>query len=358
MTDELSQELEQFRNRVRSDETTVSEIREWLFFKGNRTLIAALGGLSVFVLLFALQSTGSISFRYSSGMTRLSTGIVAGEFSLLTIVLSINQLIISQETGPADKIQQRMDGMMGFRERFERAVGVGTTPSEPVEMLHVLADSTLSEIRNLESTTSEITERELRSVIAEYCELTESNIQKLEQKLTESDTGAFNALSSSITDNYGWHAHLARRIQNEYGDSLSEEAHESLDAMIELMKVFSISRAHFKTIYTRRELGRASRLILAVGVPGLLSGVILNTMYGPSGATAIPESLVPPVAVLLITIACLPVCLLASYILRTATVARRTANIGPMALNKDSRIDTKDNGSSDSPASSSEATSD
>ncbi|MBX0297459.1 hypothetical protein [Haloarcula nitratireducens] len=309
-------------------------MRDWVFFSGNRALVASLIGLATFLSLYAAHIVGVISFDYSAGMTRLSTGIVAGEFSLLTIALSINQLIISQETGPAGQIQQRLDGMMDFRQRFERATEIDTTPSEPVEMLSVLADSTLNEVDRLNTAKSEITNSELRGLIEEYCDTTDQNIKYLDQNL--SGSGPFNALSATITDNYGWHAHIARMIRGEYEDALPDDASDSLESIIELMKVFSIARAHFKTLYTRRELGEASRLILAVGIPGLLSGVVLNTIYGSNGATTVPDPLLPITAVLLITIASLPIAFLASYILRTATIARRTANIGPMVLEKES----------------------
>ncbi|MBV0925883.1 hypothetical protein KTS45_16905 [Halomicroarcula limicola] len=338
MSDKLRQELEQFQSRVYRDDSILSRVRDWVFFNGDRALLAGLIGLATFLSLSVVHVVGLISFDYSAGMTRLSTGIVAGEFSLLTIALSINQLIISQETGPAGQIQQRLDGMMDFRQRFERATEVDTTPSEPVEMLSVLADSTLDEIARLNTAKSEITEPELRDLIEEYCDTTDQNIENLKRDL--SGSGPFNALSGAITDNYGWHAHLARMILAEYGDSLSDEASDSLESITELMKVFSIARAHFKTLYTRRELGKASRLILAVGIPGLLSGVVLNTIYGSNGVTTVPDPLLPLTAILLITIASLPIAFLASYILRTATVARRTANIGPMVLDKESLTET------------------
>lgn len=45
---------------------------------------------------------------------------------------------------------------------------------------------------------------------------------------------------------------------------------------------------------------------------------------------AIPASYLPYVVSALVTVVVSPVGLLASYILRTATMARRTASIGPM----------------------------
>lgn len=337
MVDGLAQELERFRSRVYDGDSSLSAVSDWVLLDGNRLIVGGIIGLSVFVDLFVLQRAGVISFRNASGITRLSTGIVAGEFSLLTIVLSINQLILSQETGTTGEIRERLDGMMAFRRRFERTVGVDTTPSEPVEMLRALTEATLETVDRLDAAGSREPDAAVADPIATYCAATGENLDRLRDALSDSSPGAFNALSAAIIGNYGWQAHLARRILQERGASLSAESRDALESIVELMEVFSVARAHFKTIYVRRELGSASRYFLVIGIPGLLCGVVLNTIYGAN--TVIPDSALPTAAMLLITVSCLPAALLASYILRTATVARRTANIGPMALQKGARTE-------------------
>lgn len=315
--------------------------KNWVLLNGNRTVITVLIGISIFIVLCGLWLGGIIAFENSSAVTRLSTGIVAGEFSLLTIVLSINQLILSQETGPAGQIQERLDGMIDFRHRYERATGVDVTPAEPVEMMDTLTKSTLDEIDRLDAANEGTGDSALENHISTYCTLTKRNITDLHESLSCSEPGAFNALSNAIAKNYGWQAHIARKLRAEGGDRLSGESHDALTSIINLMEVFSIARTHFKTIYIRRELGGVSREFLIVGIPGVLSGFVLNSIYGGLTGALIPVPLLSPVAIVLITIGCLPIALLASYILRTATVARRTANIGPMALEKKPRIESE-----------------
>ncbi|WP_423747320.1 hypothetical protein V5735_24220 (plasmid) [Haladaptatus sp. SPP-AMP-3] len=342
MSGELSREPEQHRSVIYKDDSLSSTVKNWILLDGNRLVVTGLIGLSVFVVLYGLWEAGIISFQNSSAITRLSSGLIAGEFSLLTIVLAINQLILSQEMGPAGKILERLDGMMEFRHRFERVADVDVTPPEPVEMLNALAHSTMSEVDRLESTTTGIENSNLKNLISSYCTLTKESIANIQKILDESKPGAFSALSGAISENYGWQAHLAREIQAKYGDHLSEESLDSLESIIELMKVFSIARTHFKTIYIRRELGSASRYFLLIGIPGVLSAYVLSAIYGGSTGVLISKSLVSPVAIVLITISTLPIALLASYILRTATVARRTANIGPMVLQKEPKLESID----------------
>jgi hypothetical protein len=317
-------------------------LKNWILLDGNRLVITGLIGLSVFVVLYGLWEAGIISFQSSAATTRLSSGLIAGEFSLLTIVLSHQSVNPLQEIGPAGKIQERLDGMMEFKHRFEQVADMGVTPPEPVEMLNALASSTISEVDRLESTTTGIEDSNLKDLILSYCTLTKESITNLQNILDESKPGAFSALSGAISENYGWQAHLPREIQAKYGEHLSEESLDALKSIIELMKVFSIARTHFKTRYIRRELGSASRYFLRIGIPGVLSAYVLNAIYRGNTGILISKSLVSPVAITLITVSILPIALLASYILRIATVARRTANIGMMVLQKEPKLESID----------------
>lgn len=117
--------------------------------------------------------------------------------------------------------------------------------------------------------------------------------------------------------------------------SLSETAIQAFVEVIEILELFSTAQEHFKTIYLQRELTRFSQLTINCGIPAVLAAVLISVIYGDIGGATISSTYLPYVTSLLATIVLVPLVLLDSYILRTATLTRRFAVIGPILPQKD-----------------------
>ena len=85
-------------------------------------------------------------------------------------------------------------------------------------------------------------------------------------------------------------------------------------------------------MYLQRELTWFSQLIVYCGVPAVLAAVLITLIYGSLGGSTISPAVLPYVISLLATVVFVPLVLLGLFILRTATITRRTASIGPMLL--------------------------
>ncbi|GAA0238973.1 hypothetical protein GCM10009000_063200 [Halobacterium noricense] len=105
--------------------------------------------------------------------------------------------------------------------------------------------------------------------------------------------------------------------------------------MIELLQLFNIAQEHFKTIYLQRELTRFSQLTIYCGIPAVLAAVLIAVLYGDIGGATITVMCLSYVASFLATLVFVPLILLAAYILRTATLTRRTAATGPILPQRD-----------------------
>ncbi|MFB6147516.1 MAG: hypothetical protein ABEJ66_01395, partial [Candidatus Nanohaloarchaea archaeon] len=91
------------------------------------------------------------------------------------------------------------------------------------------------------------------------------------------------------------------------------------------------AREHFKTLYFQWELVNLSRAMLYTSIPALLVSTGMIIYCGPGTVTGSfmgigADTLATSFAV---TVALVPFILLLSYILRIATVAKRTLSIGP-----------------------------
>lgn len=304
---------------------------EWIKIDGNRLLITVSLAVVLFALLLVLNAIGVIAFTNENSLTRMASGMIAGTFSLVTLVVSVNQLILSQEFTPVGKFQDRFSGVMNFRRDIEQQTDVPRTPVEPTYILDLLADAIADQANVVADSVANHPDAEYRQQVRQYADGVETSTQRVSETLEESDIDAFDALSVAIEYDDGWQLSTARLLRNDAPD-LSDETEAAFDELIELIRLFSSAQEHFKTVYLQRELTRFSQLTLYCGVPAVVSSVLIALLYGEIGGIAITASSLPYVISLLTTIVFLPLLLLAAFILRTATVTRRTATTGPMLL--------------------------
>ena len=85
----------------------------------------------------------------------------------------------------------------------------------------------------------------------------------------------------------------------------------------------------------QRELTRFSQLTVYYGVPSVIAAMLVGLFYADLTGATLDLAYMPYVTSALITVVVIPLALLAAYILRTATITRRTASVGPALPQKD-----------------------
>ena len=305
----------------------------WILLTGNRLLIALALTVGFFLLLQLLYAAGLIGYADGSPISRMASGMTSGSFSLITIVLTINQLILSQELGTAGQVQSRLEGMLSFRERIESATGIAAAPARPTNMVAILARSTSERAAALSASVEENDER-LWTRIDAYADEIGANADDLEEKVTAHDS-TFTALIATFDFADQWYIHVGRRLRNRNADRLTAESADAFDDLLELLKLFDVGRSHFETIYLRRELSDLSRSVLVIGVPAVVAALLVNLIYGAGGGTGLAPADLPLAISGLSTVVFAPVAILASYLLRAATVGYNNATVGPMILGRE-----------------------
>lgn len=117
-------------------------------------------------------------------------------------------------------------------------------------------------------------------------------------------------------------------IQNEHAASLPDDVRTELEAIEKLFGSLAIVRQFYKTIALQQDFASLSRLIVYSGLVALASAISLTLLYR-TGSTTIPASTLPLVVAVGIGVIVSPFALFASYILRSATIARQTTSVGP-----------------------------
>lgn len=320
------------------DRANESGWKLWILLVLNRQVLTA-ALLSVFFLAFialgsldpeplrsVIETKDPIDTLFQALVTAIITGV--------TLVVTINQLVLSQELGALGDQRKRMEGAMDFKQDVESMLDEPVSPPDPSSFLLEIVSESKGGADRL-AATIEGTDNEDRREFDEYISSLRRNAEQVVDRLQGAEFGTFDVLLAALNFNYSWKIYEARRIRNDYSEVLSKDAERAIDQIIESLAFFGPAREHFKTLYFQWELINLSRAVLYAAIPALIATVsMIIFVEGPTaitGSTLGVDNLLLTVSATT-TIALLPFMILISYMLRIATVAKRTLAIGPFVL--------------------------
>ena len=299
----------------------------WFLYGGNRPAVATGLVVTAFIVYLVLGWL-NIIFLPGTRLMWLLNGLVNGLLSLVTIVLTVNQLVLSQQFDSMGELSNRLDQMIDFRMQVEEMTGTNVTPVVPGEFFTDLLAALGERAEELGEGASEYDDDQLADEINQYAtDLTEQTNQIHEQ--VKNSEGTFAVLLTILDYNNSRHFYTARRLQTAYADVHTETTKTALNEIRELYKQINTTRQYFKTVYLQRELSELSRMIIYTGIIAVLVASVMMLTYKDM-ATA---TLNPPVYHILLSGSLVaiqsPLAVLFSYAARAATISRKTAAFGP-----------------------------
>jgi len=331
---ETDETLESYGADIGTRGGVLTRFREWMLVDGNRLSVAAIVLLAVFAVVTVLYELGVITFVNPNAVTRVASGMIAGTFSLVTLVVSVNQLILSQEFSAAGRARDRLEDVIEFRRTVADDAAVPASPAAPTRVLGLLLESIHHDATAFADAVGDH-DNEFSETVSRYTNGIQERTNRIDDRIERAESDAFTAVSAAITYDESWHLYVGTHLRGEYADSLSPTAAERLDDLIGSLKLFHVAREQFKTTYLQQELTRFSQLTVYCGVPSILSAILIGLLYADVTGPSVSAAMLPYVVSVLFLVVLLPLALLASYILRTATITRRTASVGPMVPQKD-----------------------
>ncbi len=321
----------------------VAGSRLWLWVLldvDRRVVTAAMSGV-VFLALVALGALDPSplreTMRRSDPVETLFQALVTGIVTGSTLVLTINQLVLSQELGPAGDQRSRMEGTLDFREAVADAVDAPTSPAQPSAFLGALVDVARQRADALDATVGD--GDDWSAAVSTLAEHVRRNARVVGRRLDDAQFGTYAVVSAAIDFDYSWSLYETKRLAAERGDALADDQRAAFDDLERVLSLFGPAREHVKTLYFQWALVDLSRAILYAAVPALLvtAGGLLYLDAGTlPGATLGVDNVVWAVSAVA-TVALVPFLLLLAYILRIATVAKYTLAIGPFVLRETDR---------------------
>jgi hypothetical protein len=320
--------------RERSGE---SRIKLWMLLRADRLVVSSILAGVVFVafviavavlhppLARQIESGDMIDTMFSTMITVIVTGT--------TLVVTIGQLVLSQENGPLGDQRERMSNSMDFRDFTEELIG-SPSPVEPSKFLQQIIEVTAERTTALREATSENDDESLRKEVDAFAESVTGNADTVRDQLEDAQFGSFDVLFAALNFNYSWKIFQVERLANEYDQSLTAEEHGLLDDLKTALSLFGPAREHIKTLYFQWALINLSQMILYAAVPTL---VLAGIMVAVVDAGTFPGSTLGVDHIILVVggafaVTLVPFMLFVSYVLRIVTIAKRTLAIEPLIL--------------------------
>jgi hypothetical protein len=308
----------------------------WLLLEANRVTVTAILAAVVFlglVAVGALVPAAEAAIRSGDSVDTLFQGLLTATVTGVTLVVTLNQVVLSQELGAVGDQRERMDAAVQFRTDVAEVLDVGVSPAEPSAFLRALV---LEAGESAEQLKEAVGEREAASEVdvAAFTQSVIDNADGVAERLEGGRFGTFDVIASALDFNYSWKLVTARRVLEAQGESLDEAGRAALEDLIAVLERFGPAREHFKTLYFQWDLVDLSRHILVAAIPALLvsTSMLLFVEAGTYDVVLFQvETLVFFVAGA-VTVSLVPFFVLLAYIMRIATVAKHTLSIGPFIL--------------------------
>ena len=318
-----------------------SRLKLWILVGASRrTVTVALLGI-VFLLVFltaVFVPESATLLRDGDPIESAFQPLIGGGITVVTLVLTLNQLVLSQELGAVGDQRERMEGATEFRSDVADALGRDVTPPEPAAFLRALV-VTAGEHADAVAAAG-AGDDEFASDAEPLLDSVRGNAEAVADDLDGAQFGTFAVVSAALDFNYSWKLYETRRLQSDH--DLTDDRATALSQLADVLELFGPAREHFKTLYFQWELVNLSRAVLWGAIPALVA-TLGAVLYLPSLVPAPPATgpyLMGPLLVsLAAAIGLLPFAILLSYVLRIATVTKRTLSIGAFTLRETSARD-------------------
>lgn len=315
-----------------------SNWRVWLLLSADRWRVAAIFSVSIFAMIVLPSFLDVAPMRAvitnQTALWWVFSPLIGAVLTGVTLVVTFTQLVLSQELGPVGDQRSRMSGAIEFREDIESWLAVSPTPPDPSSFLEALVDSIEGHAEDLQTATEDLEDDVAREQVTDFTVALTEHAATVGEGLADATFGDFDVLHSALDFNYSLKIYEAKQLRQAHDADLDEESRKALDDIITVLEFFGPAREHFKTLYFQWELINLSRMMLYTALPALGATFLIQLYVSPSSFPGMYFGVSGLVWIVAtgVTVALVPFFLLAAYVLRIGTIAKRTLAIGPFIL--------------------------
>ena len=256
-----------------------SRLKLWILMGANRLLVTAV--LIAFVFFAFVIGVSELSPPFARQI--VSNDIIETLFSTMipavvtgtTLVVTIGQLVLTQENGPLGDQRNRMDDSMEVRTFIRELIG-SPPSSDPAGFVGDVLDATVRRSDALRASIDRPEDDPIRRDIDSFTQSVTENAESVHGQLEGTQFGSFDVVFAALNFNYSGKIVRLEEIAHEYDERLTERERERLDELKAALSMFAPVREHVKTLYFQWTLIDLSRQILYAAVPAVVvAGVMV-----------------------------------------------------------------------------------
>jgi hypothetical protein len=317
--------------------------RQWLLLTGNRLLVALLALLALTGVFAGVVFSGLVPLRRETPVLFLLFALIAANFTLIAIVTSLSQLVLSRRLEAPGEIREKMADTLSYREDVSRTTNREVMPVKADAFFLALYRSVRADIEELEGLQSQGRTRLAREELADLLEGLATHTDYVIRVLRRPASRLKHALFISLTADYENFVHRTWYLEAEHSDEFTERAAVPLRRLAETLEHLEVASRMFKTVFIESEVSELSRFLLYVGLPVQLAAVVVMLIYSaPTEGPPLALSTLRPVMVAVLSAGFAPFLLLSAYVVRLTVVARRTADSFPFSSQLDRTVREED----------------
>ncbi len=326
-----------------SDKIAGNRLWLWLVVRLNRWLLTGLILFSIFLVLVGASTLGLTPLRVTaeehSSVEYLFSAFLGAIITGTTIVVTINQLVLSQELGAVGDQRTRMQESTAFRQDLEEITGTDVAPPGPAAVFITLLSGIETRARRVETVAARSANQEVRDALTAYTDELITNTRRISTELEDAQFGSFDVIWAVLGFNYSWQIYRLRQFEETHAGELGAETEREIEELSTALRLFAPAREHFKTLYFQWKLIDLSRVLLYISIPSLVVMALFVLFVDQTtmpGETAGVDNLVWLTSAGF-AVGVAPFVVFIVYVLRIVTVAKQTLAMGPMILQESKR---------------------
>lgn len=304
----------------------------WVLLEADRRVLVAAMLLGVVALFGGALLADVAAVTNDDSLTRLFSSLVVANVTLVTVAITIIQLILSRELAAPDELHDRIRQVIEYRHDVEAAADVDVSPVTPDEFLEFIAAQIREHAESLRASAAGDVSPTCRAAVDDYAATLVDQSDRIEATLEERPVGSFDTLLTILNADLTRDVYVAERLRTGCDDALPPAATRELDDVYSLLEYMGVARQYFKTLYLQRELAVLSRRLLYVGVPAVASSTLTVWLYGHPGGAVLRGPALAAAVLAATVVALAPLAVLVAYILRLTTITRQTASLVPFKI--------------------------
>ena len=313
------------------------EAELWLFVDAHRWVVVGLLSAVVFATIVLGVILAPPSAReYLVGGTSVAKGYVelqTIDVTVITIVLSINQLVLSPELGTVGEQRSRLDDAMENRAETEALADAPSVPNDPAQYLQLLVEATRARAERLREAVAEHGDATVRRDVEQALDNVIREADRVATDLEDRQFGTVELVGAAMHFTTAEEIRAMRDLRQRHGESLSTDEEAAFDEVLEVLELYTVAREYFRALYVQWEFINFSRAILYLGLPAV---VVAHLSVGFIGAKAFSGTLLGLPTMFLyetaaFTVVLVPVVVVISYAARLSMLAKAGIFVSPFS---------------------------